>query len=52
MKIKVVAEGVETKDQQRTLQAIGCSKAQGYLFSKPVPSGNFYDLLVLQNKQS
>jgi diguanylate cyclase (GGDEF)-like protein/PAS domain S-box-containing protein len=52
MKIKVVAEGVETKDQQRTLQAIGCSKAQGYLFSKPVPSGNFYDLLVLQNKKS
>jgi diguanylate cyclase (GGDEF)-like protein/PAS domain S-box-containing protein len=50
MKIQVVAEGVETKDQQRTLQAIGCGKAQGYLFSKPVPSGNFHDLL-LKNKK-
>jgi EAL domain-containing protein (putative c-di-GMP-specific phosphodiesterase class I) len=33
----VVAEGVETEDAARFLRAIGCEKAQGYYFGKPVP---------------
>jgi diguanylate cyclase (GGDEF)-like protein/PAS domain S-box-containing protein len=34
----VVAEGVETKEQLRTLRDLKCEKVQGFLFSKPVPA--------------
>jgi EAL domain-containing protein (putative c-di-GMP-specific phosphodiesterase class I) len=36
-----VAEGVETWDQVRELQEIGCQRAQGYLFARPM-SGEAY----------
>ncbi len=32
------AEGVETQQQLETLQAVGCTEMQGYLFSKPRPA--------------
>ena len=35
--VDTVCEGVETKDQVRFLREIGCSKLQGFYFSKPVP---------------
>ena len=35
--VDTVCEGVETEKQLRFLQEIGCSKLQGYYFSKPVP---------------
>jgi diguanylate cyclase (GGDEF)-like protein len=35
--IKVVAEGVETRDQVAMLLAIECDYAQGYLYGEPVP---------------
>ncbi|ACH38524.1 response receiver sensor diguanylate cyclase/phosphodiesterase, PAS domain-containing [Citrifermentans bemidjiense Bem] len=38
MKLKVIAEGVETKPQLDFLTKNGCDMYQGYLFSKPVPS--------------
>jgi diguanylate cyclase (GGDEF)-like protein len=34
--IRVVAEGIETEDQARQLQAIGCTLGQGFLFSHAV----------------
>ncbi len=34
--MKVVAEGVETQDQQHLLTAAGCDFGQGYLFAKPM----------------
>ena len=43
--IEVIAEGVETKDQQAFLERYGCLLSQGYLFSKPVPLEMFETLL-------
>ena len=36
MNLKVIAEGVETKEQKKFLENIGCIYMQGYLFGKPV----------------
>jgi diguanylate cyclase (GGDEF)-like protein/PAS domain S-box-containing protein len=41
LKLKVVAEGVETEEQSRLLQVLSCDEMQGYLFSEPVPSEVF-----------
>ncbi len=41
LKHKVVAEGVETLEQSRLLQAMDCDEMQGYLFSKAVPAEIF-----------
>jgi EAL domain-containing protein (putative c-di-GMP-specific phosphodiesterase class I)/FixJ family two-component response regulator len=38
LNMKVVAEGVETRAQLSLLRKLGCDFAQGYLFSRPVPS--------------
>jgi len=34
----VIAEGVETEDQLKLLQAYQCHQVQGYLFAKPMPA--------------
>jgi diguanylate cyclase (GGDEF)-like protein len=36
--ITVVAEGVETEEQQDHLVALGCERLQGFLFSRPIPA--------------
>ena len=36
--LEAVAEGVETEEQLAKLQEMGCTFAQGFLFSKPLPS--------------
>jgi diguanylate cyclase (GGDEF)-like protein len=36
--LEVIAEGIETRDQQAFLRTHGCSFAQGYLYSRPVPA--------------
>jgi diguanylate cyclase (GGDEF)-like protein len=43
--LPVVAEGVETKEQVEFLKSIGCNKAQGYYFAKPMPYIEFEELL-------
>jgi EAL domain-containing protein (putative c-di-GMP-specific phosphodiesterase class I) len=40
LKLKVVAEGVETEDQVSFLNSRDCDEMQGYLSSRPVPAGN------------
>ena len=41
LKLKTVAEGVETSEQLAALREEGATLAQGYLFSKPVPAEDF-----------
>ena len=43
--LNVIAEGVETVEQYQLLLVMGCTRYQGYLFSKPVPIGEFEALL-------
>ena len=45
MRIRVVAEGVETEAQLGYLRQNGCEEMQGYLFSKPVSAAEFVELL-------
>ncbi|ADL56527.1 sensor domain-containing protein [Gallionella capsiferriformans] len=39
--LDVIAEGVETEEQQKHLSSKGCKNFQGYLFGKPVPIEQF-----------
>jgi diguanylate cyclase (GGDEF)-like protein len=41
LKLKVVAEGVETEEQSRLLRLLDCDEFQGFLYSKPVPRDAF-----------
>jgi len=41
LKLKVVAEGVETEEQSRLLRLLSCDEMQGFLFSKAVPREEF-----------
>ena len=44
LRLKVVAEGVETEEQLRFLHLLRCDQIQGYLFSKPLPVDDFKQL--------
>ena len=41
MKLKIVAEGVETEEELRELERIGIEYIQGFYFSKPLPEQEF-----------
>ena len=45
LNLKVIAEGVETKEQRDFLVENGCKKIQGYFYSKPVPTNEFENIL-------
>ena len=45
MGLSVVAEGVETREQLERLREIGCDYVQGYYFARPMPCGDFEQLI-------
>jgi EAL domain-containing protein (putative c-di-GMP-specific phosphodiesterase class I) len=46
LKLKVIAEGVETREQLDVLRSQGCDEYQGNFFSKPVQAQEFAKLLA------
>lgn len=43
MDLFVIAEGVETAEQARILQSLGCQTLQGFHFSRPLYAADFYE---------
>lgn len=45
LRLKVIAEGVETEAQLNFLREHGCDEMQGYYFSRPLPGADFAELV-------
>ena len=45
LKVPVIAEGVETKNQMQLLKKMGCELVQGFYFSRPLPPDEFEKLI-------
>ncbi len=45
LKLKTVAEGVETLDVVEKMKELGCDYIQGYYYAKPMPGGDFREYL-------
>lgn len=50
LRLRVIAEGVETKAQVARLSRLGCDEAQGYYFHKPLSLEQFHILLAENNR--
>lgn len=48
LKLKVVAEGIETDEQIQHLLNLGCQFGQGYLFARPVQAKDAHRMLTFQ----
>ena len=46
LRLKAIAEGVETPEQEEILHRLNCDEIQGFLFSKPLPSDELDALLA------
>jgi diguanylate cyclase (GGDEF)-like protein/PAS domain S-box-containing protein len=44
--LDVIAEGVETEQQENELRMLGCLQAQGYLYGRPMPAGHMLQLIA------
>jgi diguanylate cyclase (GGDEF)-like protein len=45
----IVAEGIETEEQAKQLQLMGCKRAQGYFFARPMPTPQAEEWLLAHN---
>ncbi|MGU7783288.1 putative bifunctional diguanylate cyclase/phosphodiesterase [Burkholderia sp. PU8-34] len=46
LNLEVVAEGIETHEQEHMIRSYGCEVAQGYLYAMPLPLSEFEELLA------
>ncbi len=49
LRLKVVAEGVETLEQRNFLSNLDCDSIQGYLLSVPLPAGEFAQRILAKS---
>ncbi|MEJ2043950.1 MAG: EAL domain-containing protein [Reinekea sp.] len=52
LKLNVVAEGVETREQLTYLENLGCDYAQGFIISRPLPASEVLTLIRHSNLQT
>jgi EAL domain-containing protein (putative c-di-GMP-specific phosphodiesterase class I) len=52
LRLRVVAEGVETEEQLSVLSNLGCDEWQGFLHSKPLHANQFEELLRTEPRGS
>ncbi len=52
LKLSVIAEGIETKEDFSFLQSMGCTFGQGYYFAKPLSQVDFEKLLAERMQES
>jgi len=48
--LRVIAEGVETKDHEELLKEENCDEVQGFKYSKPIPAEKFWDFALAYNE--
>ena len=46
MKLEIVSEGVETREQAEAIGALGIEYIQGYYFSRPLPGEEFLEFVA------
>lgn len=52
LKMRIIAEGIETAAQYALLQNLGCDYGQGYLMSKPMPKSEMEEILYRKTNWS
>ena len=52
LRLQVVAEGVESRQQAELLEDLGCDELQGYLFERPLPAAGLVDFAMRRAETS
>ena len=49
LQLKIVSEGIETKEMLETMEKLGISYIQGFYFSRPIPEDDFISFINEKN---